>query len=72
VFYNALIMAKEGNLWSAWNFFAFMLIIIRLDVRTRVLGDDSLEEEFDEALDAAPSETSDASDRELVAAESHS
>lgn len=33
--YQALIAAKEGNLWSTWNLFMFMLIINRIEYRAR-------------------------------------
>lgn len=31
--YNALIAAKEGNLWSTWNLFMFMIFINRIETR---------------------------------------
>jgi hypothetical protein len=33
--YNALIAAKEGNLWSTWNLFMFMIFINRIETRAR-------------------------------------
>jgi len=47
IVYQALIATKEGNLWSAWNLFAFMLILIRLEMRARELGDPLLEQSED-------------------------
>ena len=31
----ALIANKEGNLWSSWVLFMFMIIVTRLEIRTR-------------------------------------
>ena len=33
--YLLMIAAKEGNLWSSWMIFTFMIIITRLEMRTR-------------------------------------
>jgi O-antigen ligase len=33
--YNALIAAKEGNLWSTWSLFMFMIFINRIEMRAR-------------------------------------
>jgi hypothetical protein len=33
--YLLMISAKEGNLWSSWTIFTFMIIITRLEIRTR-------------------------------------
>lgn len=54
VVYQALISMKEGNLWSSWNLFLFMLIVLRLETRLRVLGDGSAYEDspVDEEMSA--------------------
>lgn len=53
VVFQALIATKEGNLWSSWNLFMFMLIITRLEVRSSVLehGEVYAQDELDEAAD---------------------
>jgi hypothetical protein len=35
--YCMLIAGKEGNLWSSWNVFMFLVIIARIETRDRVL-----------------------------------
>lgn len=47
ILYQALIMTKEGNLWSAWTLFLFMLITSRVEMRVAELGDATLERESD-------------------------
>lgn len=48
VVFQGLIGTKEGNLWSAWNFFTFMLLLIRIDMRELELGEAAMELDEDE------------------------
>lgn len=50
VLYQALIPTKEGNLWSAWSLFTFMLITTRIDRRAQLFEESSFDE-FEYASD---------------------
>jgi O-antigen ligase len=54
--YQALLAAKEGNLWSSWNLFTFMLLITRIETRARVLGEDQPDVAEDEMTEEAHEE----------------
>lgn len=60
--YQALIAAKEGNLWSTWNLFMFMIFINRIEMRAR--------EEDEEHGIAEPSEEELADEQALASEES--
>ena len=50
VVYQVLLANKEGNLWASVNLFMFMIVVDRLEVRSRELGYAAI---IPEAADAA-------------------
>lgn len=49
VVYQVLLANKEGNLWASVNLFMFMIVVDRLEVRTRVQGDVAISSDADNA-----------------------
>jgi hypothetical protein len=49
VVYQVLLANKEGNLWASVNLFMFMIVVDRLEVRSRVQGDVAISPDADNA-----------------------